>query len=185
VAFVVVYDACVLYPNTLRDLLIRTAQSGMVQAKWTDEILDEAFRSIARTRPDIATEKLERTRSLMTEAIRDAQVSGYEPIITALELPDPKDRHVLAAAIRCRAQVIVTDNTRHFPADYLASWDLEAKTADDFVMDQISLSRQEVYANVVRIADSRTSPAESVSDVLDQLRTNGLVESVAALASEA
>ena len=94
----------------------------------------------------------------------------------------PNDRHVLAAAILSRAQVIVTDNTRDFPAEYLARWDIEAKSADDFVLDQISLSRQEVYANVVRIADSRRSPPESVTDVLDQLRASGLVESVAALA---
>ncbi|MGW4847307.1 hypothetical protein [Nocardia brasiliensis] len=61
-AFVVVYDANVLYGNALRDLLIRIAMSGSVQAKWTDKILDEALASLADKRPDIPTAKLARLR---------------------------------------------------------------------------------------------------------------------------
>lgn len=182
-AFVVIYDACVLYPNTLRDLLIRIHQAGLVQAKWTDEILDEMTVALKRNMPDLDEERLGRLRELMIKAVRDYRVTNYEPLIESLDLPDPKDRHVLAAAIRARAQVIVTDNTRDFPADYLASWDVEAKTADEFVLDQISLDRQAVYGEIVRIADSHSNPPESVPDVLDRLEKCGLVESVAALAS--
>lgn len=86
--FTVVYDANVLYPNTLRDLLIRIAQSGTVQAKWTNAILDEMLAALRRNRPDIPAEKL----------------------------PDPDDRHVLAAAIKAGAQVIVTRNLKDFPS---------------------------------------------------------------------
>lgn len=103
--------------------------------------------------------------------------------IDAVALPNPNDRRVLAAAIRARAQIIVTNNSRDFPADYLATWDVEAKTADEFVLDQISLNRQAVYGEIVRIADSHSNPPESVADVLDRLERCGLVESVAALAS--
>jgi|SRR5580704_5425709 hypothetical protein len=78
-AFTVVYDANVLYPNTLRDLLIRISQAGLVQAKWTDEILDEMLRALSRNRPDIPPYKLDRLRQLMNEAVRDCLVSGYEP----------------------------------------------------------------------------------------------------------
>jgi predicted nucleic acid-binding protein len=106
--FVVLYDANVLWGDLLRDLLIRVAQSGLAQAKWSDEILDETFRSIKAKRPDLDAEKLDRTRALMCRAIRDCLVTRYQPLIATLELPDPEDRHVLAAAIKCGAQIIVT-----------------------------------------------------------------------------
>ena len=102
-AFVAVYDASVLYPSTTRDLLIRIAQAGLAQAKWTDAILDEVFTSLVKNRPDLDPTRLDRTRELMAAAIRDVLVVGYEPLIDALDLPDPDDRHVLAAAIRARA----------------------------------------------------------------------------------
>lgn len=79
--FVVVYDANILYPNTLRDLLIRIAQANLVQAKWTDEILDEMFRALRSNRPDIEEGKLDRLRSLMNSAVRDCLITGYEPLI--------------------------------------------------------------------------------------------------------
>ena len=153
-AFVVVYDANVLYPSTLRDLLIRIGQSGLVQAKWTDAILDEVFRNLALNRPDLDTERLRRTRELMCRSIRDCLVVGYEPLIDVLVLPEANDRHVLAAAIKARAQVIVTKNLRDHPADALAPWNTEAKHPDDFVLDQIDLDHAAVYGAVQRIADS-------------------------------
>jgi len=78
----------------------RISQAGLVQAKWTNEILDEMFRALGRNRPDIASDKLDRLRQLMNGAVRDCLVSGYEPIIEGLKLPDPGDRHILAAASR-------------------------------------------------------------------------------------
>jgi predicted nucleic acid-binding protein len=109
VAFVVVYDASVLYPNTLRDLLIRVAQSGLVQARWTEIILDEMFNALKRGRPDLDPSKIDRTRALMATAVRDWKVTDFEPLIDSLKLPDPDDRHVLAAAIRARAQAWEAD----------------------------------------------------------------------------
>lgn len=128
-AFTVVYDANVLYPNTLRDLLLRIAQSGTVQAKWTNAILDEMTAALRRNRPDIPAEKTERLRELMNKAVRDCLVSGYEPLIEGLKLPDPDDRHVLAAAIQAGAQVIVTRNLKDFPAAGLEPWNIEAKSS--------------------------------------------------------
>jgi hypothetical protein len=64
-AFVAVYDASVLYPSTTRDLLIRIAQAGLVQAKWTDTLLDEVFTNLVKNRPDLDPDKLQRTRELM------------------------------------------------------------------------------------------------------------------------
>jgi len=180
-AFIVVYDANVLYPNTVRDLLIRIAQAGMVQARWTSEILDEMLGALRKNRPDIPPEKLHRLRGLMNAAVRDCLVSGYEPLIEGLKLPDPKDRHVLAAGIKIGAQVIVTRNLKHFPASNLQPWDIEAKSPDDFVLDQVGIDGRAVAACVQQIADSRTQPPEAVEDVLGQLERDGLVESVTAL----
>jgi predicted nucleic acid-binding protein len=183
VPFVVLYDANVLYPSTLRDLLIRVAQAGLVQATWTERILDEAFSSLSTNRPDLDSAKLARTRELMNQAVRDCLVAGYEQLVDAVELPDPDDRHVLAAAIKARAQVIVTNNLKDFPADVLESWDMEAKSADDFVLDQIDLNRDAVYAAVQRMADARDNPPATFSDILAMLERDGLVESAAALRS--
>ena len=169
--FIVVYDANVLYPNTLRDLLIRVSQAGLVQARWTNEILEEMLRALSRNRPDILPDKLDRLRQLMNEAVRDCLVSGYEPIIEGLKLPDPGDRHVLAAAVKAGAQVIVTSNLKHFPAADLRQWDIEAKSPDDFVLDLVGIDRRAVAACVqqdCRFADpaatghrGRTRPART------------------------
>jgi predicted nucleic acid-binding protein len=179
-AFVVVYDANVLYGNTLRDLLIRLAMTGLVQAKWTNGILDELQRNLAANRPDIPEERLARLRLLMNTAVRDCLVEGHEPLVEGLKLPDPDDRHVLAAAIKAGAQVIVTGNLRDFPADELSAWDVEAKSPDDFVLDLLDLDARVVWACVQQIADSRKNPPETVGDVLDALERAGLVEAVAA-----
>lgn len=178
--FVVIYDANVLYGNVLRDLLMRLAKSGVVQAKWTNEILDEMQRNLAANRPDIAP-RLANLRDLMNRAIPDCLIEDYEPLIEGLKLPDPDDRHVLAAAIKAGAQVIVTSNLRDFPAEELASWSLEAKSPDDFVLDQIDFDDRIVWACVQQIADSHKNPPETIEDILDALERAGLVESVAAL----
>jgi predicted nucleic acid-binding protein len=181
VAFVVVYDANVLYPNTLRDLLIRIAQTGLVQAKWTVQILDEVFTNLRTNRPDLDPARLDRTRDLMSRAVRDCRVTGYESLVEGLSLPDPDDRHVLAAAIRARAQVIVTHNLADFPAEALQTWDIEAKSPDDFVLDQLDLNRDAVYGAVQRVADSWANPPGTVADIIAALERDGLAQTAASL----
>jgi predicted nucleic acid-binding protein len=141
-------------PEHFADLLIRLAQAGLVQAKWTDKILDEVFANLQANRPELDPARLTRTRELMMRAVRDCLVRDYEALETVVELPDPDDRHVLAAAIKSRAQLIVTNNLRDFPEDALTTWNVEAVSADDFVMAQIGLDRQRVFAAVQQIADS-------------------------------
>jgi predicted nucleic acid-binding protein len=180
-AFIVVYDANAMYGNTLRDLLIRIGRAGLVQAKGTEDILGEALGNLARNRPDITQKKLARLRELINGAIRDCLITGYESLIEGLKLPDPRDRLVLAAAIKAGAQVIVTANLKDFPAELLAPWNIEAKSPDDFVLDQISIDDRTVFACIQAIADARNHPPESMDDVLGQLERAGLVESAAAL----
>jgi hypothetical protein len=95
---------------------------------------------IARNRPDLSREKLERTRMLMDQHATDALVRGYADLIPGLHLPDQNDRHVLAAAIRGRADVIVTANLRDFPAEILAEFGIAAQHPDEFVLHLLDLA---------------------------------------------
>ncbi len=180
-AFVVVYDACVLYPAPLRDFLMRLARTGLVRAKWSEAILDECFRSILASRPDLSAASLARTRDLMNRAVADCLVGGYENFVEGLTLPDPNDRHVLAAAICAGAQVIVTFNLKDFPAAPLASFGMEAKHPDDFVMDQIGLASGAIVNVIAEQAQALKNPTRSIPELLDTLRECGLVQSVATL----
>ncbi|MDF1667930.1 MAG: PIN domain-containing protein [Planctomycetota bacterium] len=137
--FTVIYDANVLYPFNMRDLLIQLAQPelDLVRARWTEEILDEAFRNLLANNPHLKTAQLSRTRELMCQSVPDCLVEGYESLIADLELPDPNDRHVLAAAIRVNAEVIVTLNLKDFPSESLQTFDLEAQEPDAFLLNLI------------------------------------------------
>jgi hypothetical protein len=125
---VAVYDACVLYPSPLRDFLIRVAIEDLVVARWSARILDEVFRNIAVNRPDLDTARLARTRDRMCAAVLDCVVEGSEDIEAAITLPDPDDRHVVAAAIRAGAGSVITLNLRDFPAVELARNDSSHST---------------------------------------------------------
>lgn len=181
--FIVVYDANALYPNAQRDLLLRVAARGLVQAKWTEQILDEMLTARRRKDPGLDQAKLKLLRARMNGAVADCLVTGYEPLIEGLKLPDPDDRHVLAAAIKSAAQVIVTTNLKHFPAANLEQWNIEAKSPDDFLLDQINIDDRIVFSCVQENTNSRQRAPKTVQDVLAELENVGLVRSVAALRS--
>ncbi len=152
--------------------------TGLVRARWTDEILDECFRSVLRDRTDLNLEALTRTRRLMNRAVPDCLVSGYEELIDGLNLPDPHDRHVLAAAIRSSAQTIVTFNLKDFPPDLLNAYSVEAQHPDDFVLDAIDLSPGRIAQTVAEQASALRSPPMQIRDVLETLKNQGLPQSV-------
>jgi predicted nucleic acid-binding protein len=135
----VVYDACVLYPNHLRDVLIQLAVTGLFRAKWMDQIHDEWTRNLLENRPDINPDKLQRLRQAMDRAVPDCLVTGFESIVLSLNLPDPEDRHVLAAAIIAEANVIVTVNLKDFPVDVLSRYGIKAQHPDSFIAEMIEL----------------------------------------------
>ena len=110
-----IIDACVLYSAPVRDLVVRLGQTGLIQARWSDEIHEEWMRNLLNNNPRITRERLERTRSLMNGAVRDCIVTGHMHLVDSLTLPDPDDRHVLAAAIQVGAELIVTFNLADFP----------------------------------------------------------------------
>lgn len=121
-----VLDACVLYPAPVRDLLLQLARDGAYRARWTDDIQNEWMRNVLGNRPDLTATQLAYTRSQMEKHIPDALVTGYAHHIAVVHLPDPDDRHVVAAAIAARADAIVTFNLRDFPAAILEPLDIEA-----------------------------------------------------------
>jgi predicted nucleic acid-binding protein len=111
---VAVFDACILYPFHLRNIVVQAAVDRLVEARWTDAIHEEWIRNLAANAPAIPIERLQVTRRSMTDALPTAMVTEYEEHIPEVTLPDPDDRHVVAAAIAAKASLILTWNLRHF-----------------------------------------------------------------------
>jgi predicted nucleic acid-binding protein len=179
--FTAFLDASVLYPAPLRDLLMELAVSDLYRAKWSNAVHEEWINAVLQNRPDLTRAQLERTRDLMNANARDAVVTDFEQLIDVLELPDPDDRHVLAAAIKGHADIIVTANLKDFPAKTLDRWGIEAQHPDEFLTHQFHLS-QPVFLQAVRTVRHRLkNPPKSVHDYLDILRTQGLLATVRAI----
>lgn len=176
--FTALFDACVLYPAPLRDLVMWLALTDLFNARWTEAIHDEWIRNVLEDRPDIKPEQLDRTRQLMNARIRDCLVTGYEDLIDGLTLPDPNDRHVLAAAIRTGANVIVTINLKDFPTETLSTFSMEALHPDDFVLRLMALDEEMVCEAVERQRAALKNPPKSVADHLETLRAQGLRKTV-------
>lgn len=179
--FTALYDACVLYPAPLRDLLMRLAMTGLFRARWTDRIHEEWMRSVLSNRPDLTRQQLERTRDLMNASTLDCLVSGYESLIGTLRLPDPDDRHVLAAAIHSGAEVIVTYNLNDFPARDLEPFGIEARHPDAFVTHLMDLDDTTVCAAGRMQRASLKNPPKSVDQLLEIFRQQHLAATVARL----
>lgn len=182
-AFHVVYDACALHPAGSRDLLVRLGQAGLFRAHWTEDILDEMVRSILRRQPELDPARLARTRQLMCDAIPNCLVTDYEELIEGLTLPDVDDRHVLAAAIKANAQVIVTENKKDFPADYLGRYGIETQSPDTFVLHLVDLAASRVASIAQQQAAALTRPARSTEELLDHLAHTGFPTAAAAIRS--
>ncbi len=179
-AFTVIYDSCVLYPNYLRDLLIRLARTGIVHACWTERILSEVRDNLHENRC-IDFKKLQRLTDLMTAAVPDCIVTDYEDLEPSVALPDPDDQHVLAAARQAGAQQIVTANLKDFPKAVLAPFDIEAVSPDRFVLNQVGARAGVVAQVVVEAAGDCHAPPLTVAELLYIYSRSGLVRSAAAL----
>ncbi len=138
---VVVFDACVLYPFHLRNVLVQIAVDRLADARWTDEIHDEWMRGLVANVPALSMERLQITRKLMNDALPEAMVTGYQAYLEAITLPDPHDRHVVAAAISAGASVVITWNLRDFPAREMKKHGLVCQTPDIFLTDLYDKAR--------------------------------------------
>jgi PIN domain len=179
--YTALFDASVLYPATIRDILMQLAVTDIYRAKWTADIHEEWMRSLLRDQPHRTRAALERTRDLMDAHVRDCLVTGYHPLILSLSLPDPDDRHVLAAAITGRCDVIVTHNLKDFPEDALASYGIEAQHPDEFLSNHLNLAPG-LFCEAVRKVRARLkNPSFTAPQYLDVLTQNGLVATASEL----
>lgn len=176
--FTVIYDACVLYPAPLRDFLMHLAMTDLYRARWTDLIHDEWTRNLRKQRPDLNPQDLERTRSLMNAHVRDSLVTGFEPLIASVNLPDADDRHVVAAAIHSGASAIVTFNLKDFPTEVLQRYGLFTQHPDDFIVDLLDLHPAQVCQAAANHRRSLKNPPKGVDEYLDTLLKQGLTQTV-------
>ena len=179
--FTVVFDACVLYPALLRNVLLQLAATELFRARWTEAIHDEWMRSLRDDKPDISADKINSLRQMIDGSVPDCIVTGYEPLMKGLALPDANDCHVLAAAIRCRAEVIVTANLRDFPEDVLAPLGVRAEHPDEFVLHLIDLAPATVCVAIKAVRSRLRKPPSTADELLDRLAEHGLVGSASKL----
>lgn len=156
--------------------------SGRFRARWSAQIHDEWKRNLLANRPDLTQAQLDRTSALMELAIPDGLVTDHEVLIAGLILPDPDDRHVLAAAIRCNASVIVTFNERDFPREMLSPFGIEAQHPDLFIDNLFDLDPAAVVAAAQRQRAQLKNPLVSVDRYFDVLLQQGLVQTAKSLA---
>lgn len=172
--YAVLLDANVLYPAPLRDLLLQLAVADLYRARWTDDIHDEWISNLLLNDPRLERAALERTRARMDAHTRDCLITGHHALVESLSLPDPKDRHVLAAAIVGRCDAIVTCNLKDFPGEALAPYRIEALHPDDFLYDNLNLA-PDLFCDAVRKVRARLkNPPYSVADYLATLKRQGL-----------
>ena len=179
--FVTVLDACVLYPVPIRDLLLSLASAGLYKPKWSALIQDEWSRNLLANRADLTAAQLHRTATMMNTAFHDADVEGYEVFIPTLALPDPDDRHVLAAALRSQADVIVTTNLKDFTVPYIRTFDVEVQHPDEFIGNLIDLNPAKALEAFCQQVARLKNPPIAAAQVLDNLRKSSLPASAARL----
>lgn len=174
-------DANVLYSALLRDILLQLSIDNMYHARWTETIQDEWINALLRHSPSIERTSLLRTRRLMNSSIRDVVIHGFEDLIDDLSLPDPDDRHVLAAAIWGQCNVIVTHNLKHFPAKALEPRAMLVQAPDEFLVRQLIARPAMFCASVRRILGRLKHPSYSVASYAANLHRAGLEATVQGL----
>ena len=154
------------------------ALTGTYRACWSAQVHDEWKRNLLINRPDLTREQLDRTSSLMDKAVPDGLVTDYESFVDSLQLPDADDRHVLAAAIKCNASVIVTFNLKDFPKATLAPFNIEPLHPDNFIVDLWDLDQAAVLEAAQRQRASLKNPPHNARLYLDKLLQQKLPETV-------
>lgn len=167
-------DANVLYPAPMRDMLLQLAVSDLFRAKWSLDVHREWIEALLQREPHRERSLLERTRDRMDSAVRDCLVTDYEEIIPSLQLPDPKDRHILAAAIKGDCNIIITQNLRHFPKTVLKPFQIEAQHPDTFLSHHLEIMPEEFCAAVSKVRARLKNPPYNVTQYLATLSRQGL-----------
>ncbi len=174
----VIYDACILYSAPLRDLFMRLALADLYQAKWTEDIHQEWIRSLLKKRPDLGRERLEKIKEKMNMHVRDCLVVGYNDFVKNIVLPDPHDRHVVAAAICAKAKIIVTMNLTDFPFQAIKEYGVEAQHPDKFLCELLNNAPFRVMQVIRETRLSLKRPSKSAEEYLDILERQMLLQTV-------
>ncbi|ODT73727.1 MAG: PIN domain-containing protein [Pelagibacterium sp. SCN 64-44] len=171
---VAVLDACVLYPFHLRNLMIQAAFDGLFDARWSDDIHDEWIRNLAANVAGVSRERLELTRDKMKAVLPGADVTAYQALIAGLDLPDPDDRHVLAAAITGGASVIVTWNLKDFPVASLQSHSITCISPDAFLSALHAAFPDALIDSAARARHNLRKSLPTIDDFIDAIAGQGL-----------
>lgn len=169
-------DANVLHPAFVRSALFWFAAERLFRPHWSDDIVREWEGSVRERFPDVPDKWFTDQLALWNEHFPDARIAGYEPFIDALDLPDPEDRHVLAAAIVGRCAGIVTCNVKHFPRELIAPLGIEISHPDEFIVSVIDLDPERAFkaCRLHREAMARTSPTRE--EYLERFERAGLIQ---------
>jgi predicted nucleic acid-binding protein len=178
---IVICDANVFYSIVTTDLVLSLGVAELFRPRWTRQIHAEWMRALLANRPDLDPAKIELRRKQMDEAIDDCLIERYEELISQLHLPDIDDRHVLAAAIHAKAQVILTYNHRHFPRRVLAPYGIIAQHPDDFLTTLTERYCEEVCDTLEEMRVRKTRPSLSQAEMLQKFANQKLPKFVAAL----
>jgi predicted nucleic acid-binding protein len=178
---IVLLDACVLYPAALRDFMLRLARQDAFRPRWSDPILDEFVRNVLKNIPDLQPANLARTVGRMNDTFSEAVVVDFEHLLQQLHLPDPDDRHVLAAALKAKATTIITMNLKDFPAATLSRHGVAAVHPDAFVMNLLTSDPSMVERAFAAQQQSLKNPPISVANLMDKLERQGLIDSMSVL----
>lgn len=160
---------------------MRLTLTRLFKAHWTQKIHDEWKNALLRNNSDMRPELLDRTQQLMDEHVGDALVTGYESLIETLSLPDPDDRHVLAAAIHSNAGAIITHNLKDFPEESLSPYHIEALHPDEFIYLQIEISASHCLSAFKAQRMALKSPPMEVEEFLTCLQRQQLPKTVSFL----
>ncbi|MDR1118555.1 MAG: PIN domain-containing protein [Bifidobacteriaceae bacterium] len=162
-------DANVLVPIAVTDVLMRLGTAGLIDPRWSEQVLDEVEQALLRVHPDMPKERIKRRLEFMASAFEYAMTEVDDQTVSSLQLPDADDRHVLAGAILSEATIIVTNNTKDFPASALAEHGIQAKTPNRLLRDLLE-AEPERTIQVIRDAASATrNPPLSVAHILESL----------------
>ncbi len=174
-------DANVLYSATLRSVLLELARSKAFRIFWSEDVHREWMQALKRQHPHIPASRIARMRELMEGYVADATVTGYEPLIESLTLPDPNDRHVLAAAIQAGANVIVTANERDFPAAVLVPCNIAVITPDRLILRLLEADPNLVLVALEADRADLINPPLTREEYFAALERSGLTETTATL----
>jgi predicted nucleic acid-binding protein len=169
-AFTVLLDANVLYPAVLRDVLLTIAEANMFRLLVSPDILDEVERNLVKTadvKPEAAGYLRKTIESVFEEGV--VEQNSYAQLIPVMT-NDPKDRHVLAAAVVGRADLIVTQNLKDFPNDSTSPYGIEVQDSDTFLVHQMTLDPRRVVKVLQNLTSRRgLPPLTTMSDLLAAL----------------